>query len=53
MGWFVVNIRFLQGTLPIEVVKGNDSSETKLLDKIVRICYALVNCCPGMVPVTS
>ena len=43
--------KILQGPLPVEFVKGTDDSETKL-DKIVRICCALVNYCPNMVPLS-
>lgn len=44
--------KIFQGPLSIELVKGNDTDNETKLDKIVRICCALVNCCPGIVPLT-
>ena len=39
----------LQGVLPITLVAGTDGSYTTI-DKIVRVCCALVNLCPSVVP---
>ena len=39
----------LQGVLPIALVAGTDGSHSTL-DKVVRICCALVNLCPSVVP---
>ena len=39
----------LQGVLPITLVAGTDGSYATI-DKIVRVCYALVNLCPSVVP---
>ena len=39
----------LQGVLPIALVAGTDGSFATI-DKIVRVCCALVNLCPSVVP---
>lgn len=39
----------LQGTLPISVVMDSDDTQFTI-DKIVRVCCALVNLCPSVVP---
>ena len=38
----------LQGTIPITLIK-DQTSDTPTLDKIVRVCCALVNLCPSVV----
>ncbi len=39
----------LQGILPISVIADKDDQETSI-DKLVRVCCALVNVCPSVVP---
>ena len=44
----------LNGTLPAEFLSCNSIGPTErqvpLIDRIVRVCSALVNCCPPIVP---
>ena len=39
----------LQGVLPISIVANKDKQNASI-DKLVRLCYALVNLCPSVVP---
>lgn len=40
----------LQGTIPITLLKDSTDQGTPTIDKIVRVCCALVNLCPSVVP---
>ena len=40
----------LQNTLPIHFVHKRDGEDTPLVDRIVRVCCALVNVCDSVVP---
>jgi len=40
----------LQGTIPITLVTGNTGNGLVTIDKLVRVCCALVNLCPSVVP---
>ena len=40
----------LQGVLPITLVTDNTDKTKATIDKIVRVCCALVNLCPSVVP---
>lgn len=39
----------LQGTLPISLLKDQTDDQNTTIDKIVRVCCALVNLCPAVV----
>ena len=39
----------LQGVLPISIVANKDEQNASI-DKLVRLCYTLVNLCPSVVP---
>ena len=46
----------LQRTLPMDYLTCNESESNEekavpLLDRIIRVCLALVNLCPGLVPI--
>ena len=41
----------LQGTLPISLISSDNDDNTTTIDKIVRVCSALVNMCPPVVPI--
>ena len=41
----------LQGTLPISLINDNDDDNETTIDKIVRVCCALINMCPPVVPI--
>ena len=41
----------LQGTLPISLVSNDSDDNVTTIDKIVRVCSALINMCPPVVPV--
>jgi hypothetical protein len=41
--------RILQGTLPIEFLKRRSGDSESQVDRIVRVCCALVNLCPSVV----
>ncbi len=43
-------ITILQSTLPIAFISNNSDSNLSTIDKIVRVCCALVNLCPPIVP---
>ena len=40
----------LQGTLSAEFLMSNPTSPTPVIDYILRVCSALVNICPSVVP---
>ena len=40
----------LQNTLPIHFIHKRDREDTPLVDRIVRVCCALVNVCDSVVP---
>ena len=44
----------LEGTLPTDFLRGSakeaPDSQVPIIDRIVRVCSALVNLCPGIVP---
>ena len=41
----------LQGTLPISLILTDSDDNVTTIDKIVRVCSALINMCPPVVPV--
>ncbi|KXJ08400.1 hypothetical protein AC249_AIPGENE15541 [Exaiptasia diaphana] len=40
----------LQGTLPIDYLLATRSSSCPLVDRVIRVCSALTNLCPSVVP---
>ena len=40
----------LQGTIPITLVTDNAGQNMVTIDKIVRVCYALVHLCQSVIP---
>ena len=40
----------LQSVLPIALISDNSEDDTCTIDKIVRVCCALINLCPPIVP---
>ena len=40
----------LQGTLPLDYLTSNKDANIPFIDRIIRVCAALVNLCPSVVP---
>ncbi len=50
IGMLKQKFTILQSTLPIAFISSNNDSNLSKIDKIVRVCCALVNLCPPIVP---
>lgn len=50
IGVLIQKYTILQSTLPTDFLTCNQENQTPLIDRMARVCSALVNVCPPIVP---